>query len=99
LPSPFAARFTACVYGRSLAGIVSSNSAGDMDVCRECWVLSGRGLCVGLITRPEESYRVCCVCDHESSIMRRPWSTGGCCDMVKKILKNVFVPHSKVISC
>jgi hypothetical protein len=24
-------------------------------------VLSGRGLCDGLITRPEESYRVCCV--------------------------------------
>jgi len=25
-------------------------------------------------------------CDHESSIMRRPWSTGGCYVMVKKIL-------------
>jgi len=26
-------------------------------------VLSGRGLCIGLITRAEESYRVCvCVC-------------------------------------
>jgi len=24
----------------------------------ECCVLSDRGLCVGLITRPEESYRV-----------------------------------------
>jgi hypothetical protein len=29
-----------------------------MSVCCECCVLSGRGLCVGLITRPEESYRV-----------------------------------------
>ena len=27
-------------------------------VCRECCVLSGRGLCDGLITRPEESYRM-----------------------------------------
>jgi hypothetical protein len=27
----------------------------------ECCVLSGRGLCVGLITCPEESYRVWCV--------------------------------------
>ena len=27
----------------------------------ECFVLSGRGLCVGLITGLEESYRVCCV--------------------------------------
>jgi hypothetical protein len=31
-----------------------------MDVCRECCVLSGRGLCVGLITRPEGSYRLWC---------------------------------------
>jgi hypothetical protein len=27
----------------------------------ECCVLSGRGLCDELITRPEESYRLCCV--------------------------------------
>jgi hypothetical protein len=27
-----------------------------MDVCCECCVLSGRGLCDELITRPEESY-------------------------------------------
>ena len=32
-----------------------------MSVCCECLVLSGRGLCNGLITRPEESYRVWCV--------------------------------------
>jgi hypothetical protein len=40
----------------------------------ECSVcLSGRGLCDGLITRPEESYRLCCVivCDLEASRMRR----------------------------
>ena len=32
-------------------------------------MLSGRGLCDELITRPEESYRLCCavVCDLESS--------------------------------
>jgi hypothetical protein len=30
-------------------------------VCCECCVLSGRGLCDGLITRLEESYRVWCV--------------------------------------
>ena len=47
----------------------------------ECCVLSGRGLCDGLITRPEESYRLCGVseCDREASIMRRNWHTGGCC--------------------
>jgi hypothetical protein len=27
-----------------------------MYVCCECCMLSGRGLCVGLITRPEKSY-------------------------------------------
>ena len=32
-----------------------------MSVCCECCVLSGRGLCDGLITLPEESYRVWCV--------------------------------------
>jgi len=36
-----------------------------MFVCFESRVLSGRGLCDGLITRPEESYRLSCVvvCD------------------------------------
>ena len=48
-------------------------------VCCECCVLSGRGLCDELITRPEESYRMWCVvvCDLETSCMRRPWPTGG----------------------
>jgi len=32
-----------------------------MFVCCECRVLSGRGLCDELITRPEESYRLWCV--------------------------------------
>jgi hypothetical protein len=47
-----------------------------MSVCCECCVLSGRRLCVGLITRPEESYRAgVSECDRETSIMRRPWVT------------------------
>jgi hypothetical protein len=33
-----------------------------MSVCCGCCVLSGTGLCDGLIARPEESYRVWCVC-------------------------------------
>jgi hypothetical protein len=36
-------------------GLGGSNLAEGIDV--SC-VLSGRGLCVGLIARPEESYRV-----------------------------------------
>jgi hypothetical protein len=44
-------------------------------VCCVCCVLSGRGLCDELITRPEESYRMwrVVVCDLETSWMRRPW--------------------------
>ena len=66
---PVAARFKAWVCGRSLAGMAGSNPAGDMDVCCECCVLSGRGLCVGIIIRPEESCRLWCVvvCDLETS--------------------------------
>ena len=50
-----------------------------MFVCCECYVLSGRGLCDELITRPEESYRLWCVvvCDLETSKMRRPWPALG----------------------
>jgi len=37
--------------------------------------LSGRGLCDELITRPEESYRMCCVvvCDLETSRLGAPY--------------------------
>ena len=50
-----------------------------MSVCCECCVLSGRGLCNALITRPEESYRTRWVvlCDLESSRIRRPWPALG----------------------
>jgi hypothetical protein len=37
-------------------------------------VLSGRGLCDELITRPEESHRLCCVvCDLETSRIGAPY--------------------------
>jgi hypothetical protein len=43
--------------------------------CCDCRVLSGRGLCDELITRPEESYRLWCVvvCDLETSIICAPY--------------------------
>ena len=43
-------------------------------VCCNCCVLSGRGLCYELVTRPEESSRLWCVvvCDLETSRMRSP---------------------------
>jgi hypothetical protein len=45
-----------------------------------CCVLSGRGLCDELITRPEESYQLSFigVCDQETSWTRRPQPTLGC---------------------
>ena len=58
------ARPKALVCGRSFAGVAGSNLSGTwMSVCFECYVLSGRRLCDGPITCPEESYPVCvCVC-------------------------------------
>ena len=69
LPVPVAARSKGSVCGRSPAEIVGSNPTGFMDVCCECCVLSRRGLCDELITRPEESYRLryVVVCDLETS--------------------------------
>jgi hypothetical protein len=61
-PIPGNALSKALVCGRLVAGVAGSNPAEGMDVCLLCLyvVLScvGRGLCDGLITRPEESYRV-----------------------------------------
>ena len=68
-PVSVAARSKAWVCGRSPAEIVGSNPTGGMDVCCECCVLSGKGLCDGPITHPEESCRLWCVvvCDLETS--------------------------------
>ena len=61
---PVSARSKAWVCGPSVATIVGSNLAGVwISVSCECFVLPGRSLCVGLITRPEEAYRArACVC-------------------------------------
>ena len=57
-----AARPKASVCGHSIAGIAGSNHAGGgTSVCFECCVLSGRGVCDGPITLPDEAYRVWCV--------------------------------------
>ena len=63
-------------------------------------MLSGRGLCVGLIPHPEESYRLWCVCvsecDREASIMSRPWPTGGCSAMEGRkiiIIIIIIIPY------
>jgi hypothetical protein len=48
-------------------------------VFRKVCVLLGRGLCDGLITRPEEYYRMCyvAVCDWETSRLWIPWTRVG----------------------
>ena len=67
--------------GRAVKGVglglrVRIPPAVWISVSCECCVLSGRGLGVGPITRPEESYRVCvCVCVVECHQVRRQRST------------------------
>jgi hypothetical protein len=82
-----------------------------MFVYCECCVLSGRGLCDGLIPRPEESYRLWCVvvCDHEhlenEEAKARYWAventtTMGCNDReTNKQLTFlvIFITHSQLI--
>ena len=55
------ARSNAWVCDRLLAGIAGSNPTGDKNVSCKCSMLSGRCLCLGPITREDESYRVWCV--------------------------------------
>jgi hypothetical protein len=58
MPIPVAARYKMWVCDHSLAGIASSNHVGGMNLAFEWCVMSGRGLCIGLMTRPKESSRV-----------------------------------------
>ena len=75
-----------------------------MSVCCECCVLSDRGICDKLITRPEQSYRLWCivVCDLETSRMRRPWSALGRSATEKKIyiyINIIFISGLQIILC
>ena len=62
-----------------------------MSVRCECCVLSGRGLCDELITRPEESYRLWCivVCDLETSRIGAPYIND---------ISNLRVKHNRMSS-
>jgi len=57
--------------------------------CECCVLLSVRGLCDELITRPVESYRLWCVvvCYLETSWMRRAWPSGSCCARKKQTVE------------
>ena len=64
-----AARSKVWVCGRSLAGIAVLSPS----VCRKCCASSGRGLCDGLITRPEEVLPIV-VC---LGVISKPQQLGG----------------------
>jgi len=60
-PIPVTAQSKAWVCSHLLAGIVGLNPAGGHGCLSPVSVvLSDRRLRIGLITRPEESYQVCC---------------------------------------
>ena len=82
-----AARSKAQDCGHSHAGIAGSNTAGDMTVAVN--VLSGRGLCDGPITLPEESYQVCvCVSLSVIGCNCNPLRLNGVCrSQTKKEIK------------
>jgi len=69
-----------------------------MFVCCECCVLSGRGLCDELITRPEESYRLWCVAvfDLGTPRIRRPWPALGRSATRKNKLRQFHPIHKRV---
>jgi len=60
LPISVAVRSKEWICCRSLAGIAGLNPAWGIDVWL-LWVLSVRGLCYGLATRPEDSTNVVCL--------------------------------------
>ena len=67
-------------------------------VCCECCVLSGKGLYVELITRPEESHRLWCIamCDIGTTRMRRPWPAAAPQDKKKwNTLDLFYTQHSQ----
>ena len=60
IPVPVAARLRCGSAAACLLGLGVRIPPGVwMSVCCECCVLADRGLCDELITRPEESYRLC----------------------------------------
>jgi len=83
MPITATARRKPRVFGCSLVWIAGSNPAwggagGAWMSCCQSGV--GSGLCVGLIARTEGSTECrVCECDREASIMRRTWSSCGCC--------------------
>jgi len=66
-----------------------------MSVCCKFCVLSGRGLCDELITRPEESYRLWCVvvCDLEKTNLMNEAHWGAIAPREKKFAQYNTTSH------
>jgi len=80
---------------------ISRQRHGRLSVCSERRVLSGRDLSLGLITRPEESYWLCCVvmCHLEIWRMRRPWAALGRSATGKKKIMWIMVLYVNGFFC
>ena len=77
---PVSSRSRSWFCGLHLLGLQIRISQGKwMSLSCQCYVLSGRGPNVGLVTLLD-SFTECSVCevDCEESIMRRPWYISGC---------------------
>jgi len=66
---PLAAQSTAKACGPLFVEIEGSNPAEGVDVFLVIVVCLRIEVCDCLVTRPEESYRVWCVCDREASLV------------------------------
>ena len=97
-----------CTCSRFVSGIAGSNRVEGTDSCIlfvVCCV--GGGLSDELITRIEESYRLCTylcvrvsnfVCDLENSTLRRLRPQWGCCTTETKIRKKIPFPYTRLLS-
>jgi hypothetical protein len=85
------------VCGRSPAEILGSNPAWSIDVCCECCVLSGRGLCDEMIARTRKPCWLCCVvvCGIEAKKIRTPWHAFGRSDKGKKKKNEYAISRSR----
>jgi hypothetical protein len=70
-----------------------------MFVSCECCVLLGRGLCDGLITRPENSYRLWCIVVYDLKPRERggPGSLGGSCKIKEVLERDVLNALFRII--
>jgi hypothetical protein len=74
-----------CVATRLLRLWVRIPPGAWMSVSCVCCVLSGRSLCVGLITRPEESYQVWCVWVWFQNLSNEEDYAHCCCSVINKV--------------